>query len=121
MNVTSALSAGADQDMYMRLLMAQLKNQAPTEPMSNSEMVTQLAQLSSLDVLNNLNASFKDVLKLQTLLSGTELLGKTVQYSLGGLMLTGTVESVVAGEDSIRLVVDGLEIGLTSVKRILSQ
>jgi flagellar basal-body rod modification protein FlgD len=121
MDMTSALTASSQQDFYMKLLMAQLQNQDPTEPMSNSEMVTQLAQLTTLDVMNNLNATFEEVLKLQTLMNGTQLLGKSVEYELGGLPLAGTIESVLSNNGSILLVVDGVQIGLGNVTKILSE
>jgi flagellar basal-body rod modification protein FlgD len=46
--VTSS-TAAADQSMFLQLLVAQLKNQDPLQPMDSSTFVTQLAQFQQLD------------------------------------------------------------------------
>jgi flagellar basal-body rod modification protein FlgD len=109
----------AQQDFFLKLLIAQLQNQDPSDPMSNTEMVTQMAQLSSVDAMNGLNASFAEVLKLQQLSSGTDLIGHQVTYSWAGLELSGTVEGITNGEAGIRLTIDGNEISLDDVKKVL--
>jgi flagellar basal-body rod modification protein FlgD len=121
MNITEAAAAGvsAQQDVFMKLFMAQLQNQDPEEPMSNAEMVSQLAQLTTLDVMNGLGASFQEVLKLQMLMSGTELLGRQVEYEQDGALQSGQVESVVNDASGVKLTVGGNEVSLDSVKRII--
>ncbi|MHC5033425.1 MAG: flagellar hook assembly protein FlgD [Planctomycetota bacterium] len=115
----SALSSVTQQDLFLKLLIAQLQNQDPSDPMSNTEMVTQMAQLTAVDGMNKRNASFSDVLKLQRLMGGTELIGHDVEYSSGVFLFGGTVESIVTGDEGIRLIVDGNEISLDDVKRVL--
>ncbi len=118
---TSAVSglSGITQDQFLRLLMAQLKHQDPSEPMSSSEMVTQMAQLSSLEAMNGLRSSFSAVLDLQRLLGGTQLIGREVEYTLGDLPQRGVVESVSITGDAVRLSVNGYDIKLEDVTRIL--
>ena len=43
---------GADQDKFMKLLITQLKNQDPLNPMDNAAMTSQLAQLSTVTGIN---------------------------------------------------------------------
>ena len=119
LSAAAALGAGAQQDMFMKLFLAQLQNQDPEEPMSNAEMVTQLAQLTTLDVMNKLNLSFKDVLKVQTLLSGTALIGREVEYTEDDTVHSGKVESVAVSSDAVKLTVDGEEVDLGSITRVL--
>ncbi|MHC4789753.1 MAG: flagellar hook capping FlgD N-terminal domain-containing protein, partial [Planctomycetota bacterium] len=52
----SMLSTGTQQDLFLKLLIAQLQNQDPSDPMSNTDMVTQMAQLAAVDGMNKLNA-----------------------------------------------------------------
>ena len=55
-------SASVIQMNYMNLLIAQLQNQNPLEPLDNNEMASQLAQLSQLGQIETLNASFATVM-----------------------------------------------------------
>lgn len=54
----SQTTGGADKDMFLKLLVAQLKNQDPLAPQDGTQFVAQLAQFSSLDQL----ISIKDML-----------------------------------------------------------
>jgi len=55
-------SASEIQMNYMNLLVAQLQNQNPLEPLDNNDMAAQLAQLSQLGQIETLNASFTAVM-----------------------------------------------------------
>ena len=114
----SSLSAGIDTDFYVKLLVTQLKHQDPMEPMSNTEIVTQMAQLAGVQAMNGLSDNFSDVLKLQRLLSGAELLGRQVEYTDGEQVLMGVVEAVTIRNGTIKLVVAGSEIELDDVTKI---
>jgi flagellar basal-body rod modification protein FlgD len=52
---TSTAKNGFDQDTFMTLLVAQLKNQDPLAPQDSTQFIAQLAQLNSLDQLININ------------------------------------------------------------------
>ena len=54
---TSSTSTQVTQSEFLKLLVAQLQNQDPTNPISNEEFVTQLAQFSSLDQLISINSA----------------------------------------------------------------
>lgn len=43
---------------FLQLMVAQLQNQDPTSPQDNTEFVSQMAQYSSLEAMNNMSASF---------------------------------------------------------------
>jgi len=62
MNGSSATgkSATADmQDRFMTLLVTQLKNQDPLNPMDNAQMTSQMAQISTVSGIDKLNATLQ--------------------------------------------------------------
>jgi flagellar basal-body rod modification protein FlgD len=65
---------------YLNLLVAQLQNQNPLEPMDNQDMAGQLAQLSSLEQTEEMNKNFKKVLDATLLQEALHLTGKDVTY-----------------------------------------
>lgn len=52
-----------DKDAFMKLFLAQLKNQDPTNPMESHELASQLAQFSSLEKLNNIDTGITQMTK----------------------------------------------------------
>ncbi|CBL44727.1 Flagellar basal-body rod modification protein FlgD [gamma proteobacterium HdN1] len=74
-------AAATDKDMFMQLMLAQLKHQNPLDPQDGTEFVAQLAQFSSLEGITNLNDSVKDITSMyrssQTL-QATALVGREV-------------------------------------------
>nr|HQT27417.1 flagellar hook capping FlgD N-terminal domain-containing protein [Burkholderiales bacterium] len=58
-NAASALtgsgSVQAMQNQFLTLLVTQMQNQDPLNPMDNSQITTQLAQLSTVNGIDNLN------------------------------------------------------------------
>jgi flagellar hook assembly protein FlgD len=81
--------------------------------------MSQMAQLATLDGIRNLNDSFQDVLRLYELVSGTGLLGREVIYQDGDQVYGGQVESVSTAGDRITLTVNGSEVPLNKIERIL--
>jgi flagellar basal-body rod modification protein FlgD len=82
-------AAGAKKltDQFLTLLVAQLKNQDPTNPMDNQDFVSELAQLQSLDQQQKLAETNQGLLLQSSLATGSSMIGKDV-----------TGNAVVAGE-----------------------
>ena len=53
-NLVTSADATADKNMFLQLLVAQLKNQDPSQPMDSSTFVTQLAQFQQLEATTNM-------------------------------------------------------------------
>ncbi len=99
----------------MELMLAQLKNQNPLEPQDNGEFISQLAQFSSLEEMQNLSGTVEDVVgqfRSSQALQASAMVGKTVlapsQIGVLGAdgEISGTVE-VPASTGGLRLSIQG--------------
>jgi flagellar basal-body rod modification protein FlgD len=57
---TAGLPA-ANEQMFLQLLVTQLKNQDPTNPVDGTQFVAQLAQFSQLEQMINMNSSLQQI------------------------------------------------------------
>ena len=78
---TSGITSASQIQMdYMNLLITQLQNQNPLEPMDNDQMASQLAQFSQLQQLESMNGSFAKVLATTNRNYANSLLNKNVTF-----------------------------------------
>lgn len=87
-----------DQDAFMTLLIAQMQNQDPTEPVDATEQLTQLAQFTQVESLEELNQSMGDLVAATNAsqsLQASGLVGKTVAVESPSINYTGTVNGRV--------------------------
>ena len=106
---------------YMTLLITQLQNQNPLEPMNNDQMSMQLAQFSQLEQLENMNTRFADVLGSLDQAYASDLLGKEVSFEPtnteggAGTPVQGLVDSIERAGDDFQLLVGTYKINLSDV------
>ncbi|MBA5723544.1 flagellar hook assembly protein FlgD [Candidatus Liberibacter sp.] len=70
-------------DSFLRLLIAQMKHQDPTEPMKASEQVSQLAVFSQMEQSVKINATLQELLNSNNLAQASGYIGKTITSSDG--------------------------------------
>ncbi len=58
----SSATAAEQQDRFMKLLVAQMKNQDPLNPMDNAQMTSQIAQINTVGGLEKLNRTVEGLL-----------------------------------------------------------
>jgi flagellar basal-body rod modification protein FlgD len=122
-SVAATSSASEIQMDYMTLLVTQLQNQNPLEPLDNNEMAAQLAQFSQLEQLESMNRSFADVLIDMKREYAASLIGKEISFSADNgagaeELTTGVVEQVINNIDGETVVVTGNHV--VSVNDIIS-
>jgi flagellar basal-body rod modification protein FlgD len=99
-STASGTSAQQLENQFMELLVAQLKNQDPLNPMENEQFVSELAQLQSLEAQQEL-AQMNESLLLQTSLSaGASMIGKEVT---GNITQSGQLTEVTGEVRSLRV------------------
>ena len=103
---SSTSSVQQMQNQFLTLLVTQLKNQDPMNPMDNAQLTTQLAQMSTVQGITQLNSSLSSMLSLnQTtqLLQGAGLIGRSVlatgdQLTLGTAGAAGGIDLATAAD-----------------------
>lgn len=105
------------KDDFLKLLIAQMSNQDPTEPMENTEFIAQMAQFSSLEQMTNMASSFEKMSNFISASEGSSMLGKTVQINVGDATVTGVVSGAIRGETP-QVIVNGMRYDLNKVAAV---
>ncbi|MBQ2552897.1 MAG: flagellar hook assembly protein FlgD [Treponema sp.] len=92
---TTSQSLGKDD--FLKLLITQMQNQDPTDPMDNTEFIAQMAEFSTLEQMTNMNSNFEQLNQMLTSNQAIGTIGKVVDLDLGGTMTRGVVEAVTYG------------------------
>lgn len=123
---TSTDTATSTQDRFLKMLVAQLQNQDPLNPMDNAEITSQLAQLSTvtgIDKLNATMAALSSSMAFGQSVNATSMIGHGVlvegsaltltnSVGVGGMLLTQAADSVtVTIKDSSGNIVEKLQYG----------
>ena len=109
--VTRKDSDGASKDMFLKLLVAQMKYQDPSKPADTSQMMSQTATFTQVEKLEELAQQNASLVTLQKSLSAGALVGHTVGYTdESGATQTGTVTSVRFGDAEPVAVVGGKDV-----------
>lgn len=71
------------KDQFMKILVAQMQNQDPTNPMDDRDFIAQMAQFSSLEQMMNMSKSIDMLVQSQMVspvIQYSHMIGKHVQY-----------------------------------------
>ncbi len=105
------------KDDFLKLLITQLSNQDPTEPMENNEFIAQMAQFSSLEQMTNMNTEFTKLANVLTSNNAVNTIGKTVELDLGGAVTSGVVDAVTYGENP-QVFVNGMYYDMNKISAV---
>jgi len=96
---TAAAKSAMDYDTFLTLLVAQLKNQDPTEPMDSTDQIAQLATFSQVEQSIQTNKRLEMLLQSSNLSQAGAIIGRTLTSADG--LASGIVQEV-------RVLTDGL-------------
>jgi flagellar basal-body rod modification protein FlgD len=114
---TATASKELDKDAFLQLLVSQLKNQDPLNPMKDTEFISQLATFSSLEQMTTMNTNMTSLVEQQYYSNNAAMLGKTITTSDGK---TGVVDKVTKDSGSMYLYVGSNKYSLSDVVSITS-
>jgi flagellar basal-body rod modification protein FlgD len=106
----------ADQDTFLKLLVAQLKYQDPTNPSDSTQFLAQTAQFTQVEKLGQI----AEMLSAQQLIGASALVGRTVTYQdANGVSQTGVVtKTKLNGDSEPTLVVGNTDVQLSKVTEV---
>ena len=70
-----------DKDLFLKLLVAQLKYQDPTKPADTTQFLAQTAQFTMVEKLEALSKQQSEMVTAQLMSAATNLIGRTVTYT----------------------------------------
>ena len=114
---------GSQKDMFLKLLVAQMKYQDPSNPASSSELMAQNATFTQVEKLEEIATQNASLLALQRSSSAGALVGRTVSYTdETGAKQTGLVTSVRLGSDTTEAtaIVGGAAVSMGRITEVAS-
>ncbi|MBB3132348.1 flagellar basal-body rod modification protein FlgD [Rhizobium pisi] len=109
---SSQKKATLNYDNFLKLLIAQMKNQDPTSPMDASQQVAQLATFSQVEQTIQTNTKLDTLLANSSLTQASSYVGKYMESA------DGTVKGVI---DSVKVYSDGIIATTANGDKILVQ
>ena len=95
----NSASATVDYEAFLKLLIAQIKNQDPTNPADSTEFLSQLASFSIVEQNIQTNAKLDALLSASKFLQSQSIIGRTVASP--DQQISGKVVSVQTADDQL--------------------
>jgi flagellar basal-body rod modification protein FlgD len=119
----NGITAASTRDQFMNLLVTQLRNQDPLDPVKQENFTQQLAQFATLEGVEGLNSRFDELLSLQELTQSANLIGKTATYTNDetGADQSAQVDEVRLVDGKVIIVAGGQEVSINSLIGVKGQ
>jgi flagellar basal-body rod modification protein FlgD len=107
----STSKTAVDYQSFLKLLIAEMKNQDPTKPMDSTQYVAQLATFSQVEQSVQTNTKLDQIMQSSALSQADALIGRSITSADGNT--TGTVASVrLASNGLIAVLQNGTEVAV---------
>jgi flagellar basal-body rod modification protein FlgD len=120
---TTDTQAQDDKQMFLELMVAQLRYQDPMNPTDSSEFLAQSAQFTALEKMQDVADRTAELLGAQMAFGASALVGKNVSWTDAdsGTTRTGTIDSVTFGATGPVFDIDGTEVPLGAILSVTSE
>ncbi len=113
-----------DVDQFLTLLITELQNQDPLDPMDNSKLLAQISQIREIGSTDKLTNTLAAVQTGQNMTTASSLIGKQVRALSDDVQeVEGMVDRVTVGAaeqgSPIRVHVGGAAVQLTNIREIV--
>lgn len=116
---TAAAGSDSDKEMFLNLMVAQLRYQDPMNPADSGEFLAQNAQFTALEKMQDVADQTAALLSTQISFGAAGMVGKFVTYqNADGTNTSGLVGSVTYDASGPMLVVDGTNVSLGQIQSI---
>jgi flagellar basal-body rod modification protein FlgD len=111
-----------DSDAFMQLLLAQLRNQNPLDPVQDKEFMAQMTQMNSLQELQKMNKTLAQFTSANKMSEAANLIGRKIEATLpDGSAVSGLVSSVSLENSDVLLLVGEKQVPLSAVVKVSAQ
>jgi flagellar basal-body rod modification protein FlgD len=115
----SADIGGINGNTFLQLLVSQLTHQDPMNPTDSTTYITEEAEFSMVQSMNQLAKQNASILQSQQMQEATGFIGKNVTYvDATGATGTGIVASASPGSDGAVVRVGGMQVPLSSITSV---
>src|SRR3954447_6828582 len=116
---TTTTSKSADKDMFLQLLVAQMKYQDPMNPTDSSQFLAQSAQFTALEKMQAVADQTQQLVASQMAFGASGLVGRTISWTdAQGATQSGGVTGVTFGTDGPMLDVGDSQVALSQVQTV---
>lgn len=110
-----------DSELFLTLLVTQLRNQDPSSPMDTNEMIGQTTNLATMEQLTNMAAMSEENFSLQMRMAAAGLIGQTVTYTNeAGESVSGTATAVSYKYGVPTVSVNGVDVLLDAISGVVA-
>jgi flagellar basal-body rod modification protein FlgD len=117
MGATSTTSTSEDKQMFMELMVAQLRYQDPLNPSDSGEFLAQSAQFTALEKMQAVSDGIGALLGTQMAFGASAMVGQQVSYvdTDGVSTQAGTIDGVTFGAQGPVFDIDGVQVFLSQL------
>lgn len=111
---TTTAKSSVDYDTFLKLLIAQMRNQDPTNPTDPTEYMSQLAEFSQVEQAIQTNTKLDSLLSASALEQADGLIGRSLSFiSTEGNSVSGKIASIsIVSGGAIATLTDGQSVYL---------
>jgi len=109
-----------DLNSFLSMMIAELQNQDPLNPMDNAQLLQQVSQIREIESNLRLVNTLESLVRSQNLASGTNLIGRMVKgLDSNGKEVMGVVERVSADDKGFYVHFDNTTVSMNNIREVI--